>query len=110
LGVNISERLGVNISERFSGIRFDEGLLVCSAMNSLSTASEMSASAAWMRLRTRAGVVIAILEDTRCGRLRWVPSYSSERIFGLHTPASLLLLQTFFYVGDGYEPESEGAV
>jgi hypothetical protein len=65
LWIGFSERLGVNIGERFSGVRFDERLLVRSAMNSSRTASEISASAACMRLRTRAGVVIAIMDDRR---------------------------------------------
>jgi hypothetical protein len=57
--------LRIGFGERFAGVRFDEGLLVRSAMNSFSVSSEISASAAWMRLRTRAGVVIAIMER-RC--------------------------------------------
>jgi hypothetical protein len=46
LRIGIREHLGVNIGERFPGIRFDECLLVCSAMNSSRTASEMSVSMA----------------------------------------------------------------
>jgi len=38
--------LRIGFSERFPGIRFDERPLVCSAMNSFSTSSEISASAA----------------------------------------------------------------
>jgi len=40
--------LRIGIGERFAGVRFNECLLVGSAMNSFRTASEMSVSAAWL--------------------------------------------------------------
>ena len=62
----VAERQG-SIANVFLRVHLDECLLVCSAMNSFRTASEMSVSAAWMRLRTRAGVVIAMMEDSAEG-------------------------------------------
>ncbi len=104
--------LRVGFRERFPGIRFDEGLLVRSAMNSLSTSSAISASAAWLdAIAHPCG-----RRDSHIGRFALSAlkmGFTVERVGEDSRSActgKLITPELLFDVQDGYGAERKGAV
>jgi len=93
--------LRIGFGERFLDICLNERLLVRDELVEHGIGDACLGCVNAIAYPTCAGVVIAILEDTRCDRLRWVPRYSVVGEDSRCAPADLLLHKSFLLYGDG---------